>query len=205
VGLAIQALMGEAAIHVGVIGLGVGTLAAYGRPGDRYCFYEIDPNVIRAAQSEFVFLRNSPSSPEIIPGDARLSLESEPSRHFDILAVDGFSADAIPTHLLTREAFALYWRHLKPDGILVVHVTSRYLSLSPMVAREAAESKKRAMRVVYRGDREKDEFASEWVLVSSRPGFFDVPAIAAAARPINTVPEMRTWTDGYSNLYSVLR
>ena len=205
VGLAMDALMGQAAINVGVIGLGAGTLVAYARPSDRYCFYEIDPNVIWAAQSEFVFLRDSPVPPEIIPGDARLSLERAPGRQFDILAVDAFSGDAIPVHLLTREAFDLYWRHLKPDGILAVHVTSRYLSLGSVVALNAAESHKPAMRVVYRGDREKHEFASEWVLVSSRPGFFDMPAIAAAARPITPAPGMRAWTDDYSNLYSVLR
>lgn len=205
VGVAIEALMGQASINVGVIGLGAGTLAAYARPGDRYCFYEIDPDVIRAAQSEFVFLRNSPVPPDIIAGDARLSLENEPSRQFDILAVDAFSGDAIPVHLLTREAFALYWRHLKPEGILAVHVTSRYLSLSRVVALAAAESHKRAMRVVYRGDREKHEFASEWVLVSSRPGLFDMPSITAAAEPINTASGMRTWTDDYSNLYNALR
>ncbi len=205
VGLAIQALMTEGAIHVGVIGLGAGTLAAYARPDDRYYFYEINPIVAKIAQSEFTFLRNCAAPSGMIPGDARLSLEHEPSRQFDMLAVDAFSGDTIPVHLLTREAFRLYWRHLKPDGVLAVHVSSRYLSLGPVVAMGAVENRKRAMMVAYRGDREKNESASDWVLVTSRPGFFDLPEIVAAARAIQVVAGLRMWTDDYSNLYRVLR
>jgi hypothetical protein len=203
-GLAIQALLAQPAIRVGVIGLGAGTLAAYARPGDSYCFYEIDPNVIRIAQSDFTFLRDAAAPPAIVAGDARLSLEREPSRQFDLLAVDAFSGDAVPVHLLTQEAFRLYWRHLKPDGVLAVHVTNRYLKLGPVVAAAAAADGRRAMMVAYSGDRRKNESASDWVLVTSRPGFFDLPDLAAAARPVS-IAGTRAWTDDYSNLLSVLR
>jgi hypothetical protein len=150
-------------------------------------------------------LSASPAPCVIIPGDARLSLDSESRRNFDLLAVDAFSGDAIPVHLLTREAFALYWRHLKPAGVLAVHVTNRYLSLAPLVALGAIESGKRAIMVSSPADRGKGELASDWVLVTSRPGFFDRPEIAASARAISADPSLRMWTDGYSNLYHVLR
>jgi hypothetical protein len=205
VGLAIQALMTQGAVNVGVIGLGAGTLATYTRPNDRYTFYEINPLVIEIAQSEFTFLRHSEVPATIIPGDARLSLEHEPDRHFDILAVDAFSGDAIPVHLLTREAFRLYWRHLKPDGVLAVHVSSRYLSLGPVVAKSVAENQKRAMIVAYPGDAGKNESPSDWVLATSRKGFFDRPEILASARPIPAIAGVGVWTDAYSNLYRVLR
>ncbi len=204
-GLALQSLMQDGPVRAGLIGLGAGTLAAYARPQDRYTFYEIDPNVVRIAQTEFTFLSHSPAPVDVVPGDARLSLEAEPGRQFDILAVDAFSGDVIPVHLLTREAFQLYWRHLPPDGVLAVHVSSRYLSLAPVVALAAAEEGKRALMVWYGGDRASGESVSEWVLVTSRPGFFERPEIAAAARPIPPIPGLRVWTDDYSNLYRILR
>ncbi len=204
-GLAIQALMAQGPVHVGLIGLGAGTLAAYARPVDRYSIYEINPNVIRIAQTQFTYLSDSPAPSAIIPGDARLSLERETDRAFDLLAVDAFSGDAIPVHLLTREAFRLYWRHLKPSGVLAVHVTNRYLSLGPVVAMGATEKGKRAMMVSSPAARTKGELASDWVLVTSRPGFFDLPGIEASTRPIETIPGLRMWTDDFSNLYRVFR
>jgi predicted O-methyltransferase YrrM len=207
-GLAMRALMAQAArtpIHVGMIGLGAGTLAAYARPGDRYSIYEINPNVVRIARTQFTFLSGSPAPCEIVPGDARLALESEPGGNFDLLAVDAFSGDAIPIHLLTREAFALYWRHLKPDGVLAVHVTNRHVSLGPVVAMGAAESGKRAMIFSSPMLRAKGELASDWVLATSRPGFFELPDLAASARTTEPIPGLAMWTDDYSNLYRILR
>lgn len=127
-------------MNVGVIGLGAGTLATYARPIDKYTFYEINPAVLKIAETEFTFLKFCLAPKEIVMGDARLSMETGPSRQFDVLAVDAFSGDAIPVHLLTREANALYWRHLKPDGILAVHVSNRHLSLAPAVALPAYDS-----------------------------------------------------------------
>jgi predicted O-methyltransferase YrrM len=205
VGLALEALMRQGAVDAGVIGLGAGTLAAYARPGDHYTFYEINPDVIRIAQSEFTFLRNCSAPVDVIPGDARLSLERGPSRQFDLLAVDAFSGDVVPVHLLTREAFRLYWSHLKPDGVLAIHISSRYLSLGPVVTTAAAENQKQARVVSYGGDPEWNEASSDWVLVTSRPGFFTWTNALAGARHIPLRTGLRPWTDDYSSLYRVLR
>lgn len=205
VGLAIQKLQMSGPMNVGVIGLGAGTLATYARPIDRYTFYDINPLVPGIARTQFRFLPDCMAPNEVVLGDARLSLEREQSKQFDVLAVDAFSGDAIPVHLLTRQAFALYWRHLKPDGVLAVHVSNRYLSLAPGVALAAAETGKQAMLVSIDEDDEKEIASSDWVLVSSRPGFFDQPEIKGADSKISPIPGLRTWTDDYSNLYKILR
>ena len=205
VGRALAALMVDGPLHAGIVGLGAGTLAAYARPVDRYDFYEINPNVAKIAATEFTFLRDCPAPHTIISGDARLSLEREPPRMFDLLALDAFSGDSVPVHLLTREAFALYWRHLKPDGVLAIHVSNKYLSLAPVIALAAAERRKPAKLLSYDGNETNEESSSDWVLVTSRPGFFDLPTISPAARPIDIIPGLRMWTDQYSSLYRILR
>ena len=205
VGLAIQKLQTYGPMNVGVIGLGSGTLATYARPIDHYTFYDINPLVPGIAQTQFHFLDGCMAPHEVVLGDARLSLEREKSMQFDVLAVDAFSGDAIPVHLLTRQAYALYWRHLKPDGVLAVHVSNRYLSLGPGVALAAAETGKQAMLVSIDADDEKEIAASDWVLVSSRKGFFDQPEIKGADTKITPISGLRTWTDDYSNLYKILR
>ncbi len=206
VGLAIQTLQLQGPMHVGVIGLGAGTLTTYARPIDRYRVYDINPLVLKIAQTQFTFLLDCLGPHEVIMGDARLSLENEPVQKFDVLAVDAFSGDAIPVHLLTREAFSLYWRHLNPDGVLAVHVSNRYLNLGPVVAIGAAEDHKTAKIVNFEtSDRdETEETDSDWVLVSSRPGFFDQPELKVAKK-IDPIPGLRMWTDDYSNLYKILR
>ena len=205
VGLALAALMQPGPISVGVVGLGAGTLAVYARPSDRYCLYEINPNVVKIANTQFTFLAGCLSPHEIVPGDARLSLDRESPRQFDLLALDAFSGDSIPVHLLTREAFHLYWRHLKPAGVLAVHVSNKYLSLAPVVAMAALENGKRAVMLSYDGNEVNEESSSDWVLVTSRAGFFDRPEIRAARKPIDPIPGLRMWTDDYSNLYQILR
>lgn len=205
IGLAIRSVQKSGPNNIGVIGLGSGTIATYGRPNDRYTFYDINPIVPYIARTHFHFLRDSPAQKEIVLGDARLSLAREPSRQFDVLAVDAFSGDAIPVHLLTRQAYALYWRHLKPDGVLAVHVSNKYLNLAPVVALSAIESGKRALLVSNSADDEKEVAASDWVLVTSRSGFFDQPEIKTVASKIEPIPGLRAWTDDYSNLYRILR
>jgi SAM-dependent methyltransferase len=205
IGLAIQKLQMTGGINVGVIGLGAGTIATYARPIDHYTFYDINPLVLHIARTQFRFLRNCMAPNEVVMGDARLSLERGPSKQFDVLAVDAFSGDAIPVHLLTRQAFALYWRHLKPDGVLAVHVSNKYLSLAPVVAMSAAEDGKQATMVSIETDDEKEIAASDWVLVSSRQGFFEQPEIKGAGEKIPPINGLRTWTDDYSNLYKILR
>src|SRR5213078_3014628 len=123
--------------RVGVLGLGCGTLAAYGRTGDTFRIYEINPLVLQLASAEFSFLRDTPAKVETVLGDGRLSLEREPSQQFDVLVMDAFSGDSVPVHLITREAFEIYFRHLKPGGILAVNITNRYLNLEPVMERAA--------------------------------------------------------------------
>src|SRR3954452_16614227 len=127
-------------MRVGIVGLGTGTLATYGKTGDVFRFYEINPAVVDLSQVEFRFLRESAAKIEIVPADARLALERETSQSFDVLAVDAFSGDSIPVHLLTAEAFDLYFRHLQPYGALAIHVTNKYLDLAPVVQRIANRS-----------------------------------------------------------------
>lgn len=204
IGLAIREAQGHGPVHVGVIGLGTGTIAAYGRPGDVDEFYDINPLVIKLARTQFTFLSGSKAAVSVIAGDARLSLERQPPQGFDVLAVDAFSGDAIPVHLLTREAFALYFRHLKPGGVLAVHVSNRYLALAPVVAQDARTLGMEA-RVVSSGSDESDDTSdAEWVLVSARPAFFRSPLLKEAAA-IPDRPGLRAWTDDYSNLYSILK
>lgn len=205
IGIAIQTLQPNGPMNVGMIGLGSGTITTYARPIDHYFIYDINSAVVRIAQTQFRYLRNCMAPYKILLGDARLTLEAEPSRQFDVLAVDAFSGDAIPVHLLTREAYKLYWRHLKPDGVLAVHVSNRYLGLAPVVALAAAEDGKQAMNVSLTGNDDLEIASSDWVLVTSRPGFFDQPNVKKAVEKIAPVPGLRMWTDDYSNLYKILR
>ncbi|HWB95668.1 MAG TPA: hypothetical protein VG672_03175 [Bryobacteraceae bacterium] len=208
-GLALRSLRVEGPINVGSIGLGAGTTAVYARPSDHYFFYDINPIVPFIANTQFSFLLHCYGKHEIILGDARLSLENElkdgMNRHFDLLSVDAFSGDAIPVHLLTREAFKIYWQHLQPNGVLAVHVSNRYLSLAPVVALAAKEFGKEARDINYDGNDDEQETSSEWVLVTSRPGFFDRDTIKPVAKKIEPIPGLREWTDDYSNLYKILR
>jgi spermidine synthase len=185
--------------------LGAGTLASYGRLGDSYRFYEINPLVIQVAHSQFTYLKDSKAEVQVVLGDARLSLEREPMQHFDVLAVDAFSSDSIPVHLLTREAFLLYFYHLKDDGVLAVHVSNRYVDLEPVVARAAAALGKEAMVVDSDEDESQALAAASWVLVSGNPAFFQSPLIKAEAKPVEKREKLRMWTDDYSSLYPLLR
>ena len=194
-------------IKVGVIGLGTGTIAAYGRPGDVYRFYDIDANVIHIARTDFTFLGDSGAKVEIALGDARLTLEREQPEGFDVLAVDAFSSDSIPVHLITREALATYLRHMKPDGIVAFHVSNRFLNLIPVVARIAKELNVHATLVSDDPDEDDDRRSrSDWVLVSRDEKALAAPAIATAGgEPAEDRPEWRTWTDDYSNLIQILK
>jgi SAM-dependent methyltransferase len=191
--------------RVGVIGLGSGTLACYGRKGDYYRFYELNPEVEKVARSEFKFLSDTPAKTEVVLGDARLSMEREEPQNLDLLAVDAFSSDAIPVHLLTREAFEIYFRHLKSDGMLVVHVSNRYLDLKPVVLNSASALGKTA-RLIYTDDEAEEGAAySDWILVTSQPQVFNDGYFSEAAEPIEPQPGLRTWTDDYSNLFQIMK
>ncbi|MSQ62759.1 MAG: hypothetical protein EXR33_02795 [Betaproteobacteria bacterium] len=208
VGAAVAARQARGAIRVGVIGLGTGTLAAYGRKGDVYRFYDINPQVIAIARAEFTYLGDSEAAIEVALGDARLNLEREEPQGFDLLAVDAFSSDAIPVHLITREALGVYLRHMKPDGIIAFHVSNRFLNLVPVVAKLAKEHGGWVTLVSDKGkDGEDDHTTTDWVLVSrDRKALEAAPEIQAASPEMPEVQtSWRTWTDDYSNLLQILR
>ncbi|MFB3921029.1 MAG: ferrichrome ABC transporter permease [Terriglobia bacterium] len=197
-------------LRIGAVGLGIGTIAAYGQPCDYYRFYELNPEVARLANSDyFSFLKDSPARIDTVLGDGRLSLERELEQNrpqaFDVLALDAFAGDAIPVHLLTREAFGIYLRHLRqPEGILAIHITNRYLNLQPVIWKAARDLGLQAAWV--HSSREgRVAFASDWMLVSKGRAVLDVPEIAAAITGRQAGPsEVRLWTDNYSNLFQVL-
>src|SRR5580693_247790 len=191
--------------RVGVIGLGTGTLAAYGKPGDSFRFYEINPQVISVANDWFTFLKQSPAKSEIILGDARLSLESESSQQFDVLAVDAFSGDAIPVHLLTKEAFAVYYRHLKPGGILAIHTSNTYLKLAPVVKMLAEDADYASRLISSEEDTTMMVSPADWVLVTRNQEFLNKPETFAGSQTIEVPTRLRLWTDDYNNLYEILR
>jgi predicted O-methyltransferase YrrM len=203
-GIALLSAEKRGALNVGAVGLGAGTLASYGRAGDRYVFYEINPLDVRVAQTLFAFVRQSKAKIEIVPGDARLSLERQPPQNFDVLLVDAFSGDAIPIHLLTREAFQLYVDHLKPDGLLAIHVSNRFLDLAPVVEAAARSLGLHTATVVNTLDEPNLVFTSAWVLVAREQQNLPVqsPVPAYTKVPPKILPP---WTDDYSNLLKILR
>jgi hypothetical protein len=203
IGHAMAALQQDAAPHrIGVIGLGAGTMAAYGRSGDVVRFYEINPQVIDIATHEFTFLRDSAARVEVALGDARLSLAAEASQQFNVLVIDAFTGDSIPVHLLTAEALDLYLRHLAPHGIIAFHVSNLYLDLVPVVQR-LAQSRGLATRLVESDQEDDFNTSSSWVLVSVDPQTLGVHQIAAVSQaiPANTT---RLWTDDFSDLLPFL-
>jgi spermidine synthase len=200
-------------IRVGVIGLGVGTLARYGQKGDHYFFYEINPLVVDLATNLFDFLRQSEAQVDVIPGDARLSLERQAPQDFDVLVVDAFSGDAIPVHLLTREAFELYFRHLKPQGVLAIHATNRFLDLPAVVEAAAPTVGARAVKVTNSEDGANAVYESVWMLLDRTATPNRTMSALAESRvslPPGTSSEIedsvkRAWTDDYSNLVEILK
>jgi MFS family permease len=200
--------LGTRPARVGVIGLGAGTIAAYGRAGDVYRFYEIDERVMQVAMREFTYLRDSKAKVELVRGDARLALEREVAQRFDVLAVDAFSSDAIPVHLITREALGVYLKHVVPDGIVAFHVSNRFLDLIPVVARLAQELGVHVVLVRDDPDEEEDPRRSrtDWVLVSRDLAALERPAILERKpQEIEDRTHWRTWTDDYSNLIQILK
>jgi SAM-dependent methyltransferase len=192
-------------LRYGVIGLGTGNMAAFGKEGDYVCFYEIDKDVISLQSQYFTFVKDCPAEVEIVIGDARIKMDSQPPQQFDALFIDAFSGDAIPTHLLTREALQVYLRHMRPGGVLAFHVSNRYLELDPVI-QGLADSQQLTCVKVY-ADSEGDEMyyaASDWILVSSNPDFLSDSAIQLRSADMADLPAI-LWTDKYSNLFDVLR
>ncbi len=198
------ATAGGRARNVGVVGLGVGTLVSYGRAGDRYRVYEIDPLVIDFARRHFRYLAEAEAEVAMVPGDGRLSLEQEPPNGFDVLVVDAFSGDAIPAHLLTREAFEVYGRHLAPGGILAVHTSNRYLDLAAVVKRSGDAAGFQVALIRSDPDDVRGVFSATWVL-AARTGLLDDELVKRHGEEIEVPPSLRTWTDDDSSLVPILR
>jgi spermidine synthase len=197
------------ASDIGVVGLGVGSLGAYALPSQRWVFFEIDPAVERIARDQryFHFLESCGSRCAVVLGDARLSLARFDGR-FDAIVLDAFSSDSIPLHLLTREALNLYLEHLKPGGLLMFHVSNRYLRLAPALAglvQERGLASVEQEQPVNAADAQNGKSGSDWVVAS-----VDTEAVGLLAsyqnwKPITSLKQMRVWTDDYSNILSVLK
>lgn len=205
VGLALRFCCQGRARNIGVIGLGAGTLAAYGRPGDRIRFYEINPSVAPIAQNVFTYLRDSGARIEIVNGDGRIALAHEAPQRFDVLVIDAFSGDAIPLHLLTTQAVELYRKHLAAGGILAFHISNKYVDLGAPIGAIAKAQGMIAMRVTNDPNDERGEFAASWMLVTDNLWFLSEPEIAKRVRTPASRPGLAVWTDDYSSLLPLVR
>ncbi len=213
VGLTLEALQArQTGLRVGVVGLGVGTLAAYGRNGDTMRFYELDPDVLALARSHFSFLAAAEARGtgiEFEIGDARLSLERELAQGapqgFDLLVVDAFSSDSIPVHLITREAIEVYARHLAPGGIVAIHISNRFLNLQPVLANIAAAT---GLATRHVADSPADEVlasTTDWVMLAKDERHLAIGALAERGVALVPAPQMTLWTDQFNNLLDVLK
>ena len=205
IGRAMEALESRGPRRIGILGLGCGTLLAYGRPGDYFRVYEINPLVLEIARTRFTFLSGTPARVDVALGDGRLVLEREPAGRFDLLVMDAFSGDSVPAHLVTREAFQTYFRHLAPDGILAVNVSNRYLDLHPVMARAAQSFGKIALGFAFTPTEDDAVcYKCDWVLIAD-------PAVAGRMAPLKggqkIVPDLsfRLWTDDYSSVHQILK
>ncbi|MDP2998060.1 MAG: fused MFS/spermidine synthase [Bryobacterales bacterium] len=204
IGRAMRALEGTPR-RIGILGLGCGTLLTYSRPGDVVRIYEINPLVLDLAHREFTNIADAPARVETALGDGRLLLEREAPRKFDILVMDAFSGDSVPVHLITREAFRTYFRHLRPGGILAVNISNRYLDLKPVVARAARDVGRIALAFDYTADADDSIcFSNTWALVVE-PETHRALALIQTGEVIEPRPGFRAWTDDYSNLLGILK
>ncbi len=205
IGRALQSLPTDRPRQLGVVGLGAGTLAVYGRVGDEMRLYEINDQVLDLARRHFSYLADSAASIVPVLGDGRLMLERESPQAFDLLAMDAFSGDSIPTHLLTLEAFEAYQRHMKPDGLLAVHITNTYLDLRPVMASAAQHLGKVALLLELSAGH-GDPFCrrSSWVVFVNPAQAAALPAVLQGAKVLTPTPGFRPWTDTFSNLFDIL-
>jgi len=196
---------------VGIIGLGAGALAAYARKGDTFRFYEIDPQVAAVAVSEFTYLRDSPAQTDIVLGDGRLSLEREQAQGYDVLAIDAFSGDSIPMHLLTQQAMESYLKHLKRDGVIVFQATNRFVDIVPVVERLAAQFDLTGVMIsdqpdgTYASGFRYWESSTDQIIVTRNAALLAAPALRRAAEPLKPRPDLTLWTDDYYNMLQILK
>ncbi len=196
-------------LAAGFVGLGAGALAAYGESGDAFRFYEINPQVIDLAKREFTYLSDSKANISLALGDARLVLETEKPQAFGLIVVDAFSGDAIPLHLLTREAVAIYRKHLRPGGALLFHISNRFVDLQPALARLALEENLHARMVIDTPEGSKNDDSplmdSDWVLMAEDPSWFKSPKLEEESEPLREAMRGRAWTDNFNNILSAIR
>lgn len=190
--------------HVAVVGLGTGTLAAYSNAGEDWTFYEIDPSIERTARDPryFRYLSESPAKLKVVLGDARLSLAHAPAHGYDMIVVDAFNSDAIPVHLLTRQALALYFDKLAPGGVITLHLSNRFLNLEPVVAAIAREGGY-AARVGSSNPPGYLQSASEWAVVARTEDDLGTMQADSFWRPVRNPRGIAPWTDDFSSLLSV--
>jgi len=204
IGLALETLKNKPAARVGVVGMGAGTVACYAMPGQVYRFYDINPDIVRLAKTHFTYLADLEkrgATLEVVIGDARLSLEREMPQQFDVILLDAFSGDSVPVHLLTREAFEIYQHHLRPGGIIAVHVTNTYLRLAPVIIKVAASLDMKTTRV--ETDAEDDDYSTDYVMVTNNKAFL----AAHPPQPLDADEaklDVSVWTDKNHNLYRIL-
>lgn len=200
VGRTLEYYRGRGAARVAVVGLGAGTLAAYSRADQVFRFYEINPMVEKLARQYFTYLSAAPGKLDVVIGDGRLLLEQETEPPFHALVIDAFTGDAVPAHLLTREAMDIYLRRLRPDGALLIHISNRYLNLAPVVRGLAAYGGLNAVRVDT-VERTEDRLATEWMILTNNPGL--LAELAPAATPVEN--RQILWTDESNDLFRILR
>ena len=179
-------------------------MAAFGKAGDEYRFYEINPLVFDVADREFSYVKDSKATITRVLGDARLSLEREEPQNFDVMVIDAFSSDSVPVHLLSAEAMEVYLKHLAPDGVIAFNVTNRYLNLAPVIQRIAQEY---GLAAMYVSDEPPDSihYDSEFVLVCRDPAVLGDPRIHTGASAFDDIPSLGLWTDNFNNLFRILR
>lgn len=193
-------------IRVGIIGLGAGTIAAYGRPDDYMRFYEINPEVERLAREYFTYLEDSEARVDVVIGDARISMERETPQELDVLVLDAFSGDAIPAHLLTMEAFEVYQRHLRPDGVIVANISNRHVDLEPVLSPLAHHYGMESLGFLIGADPELFRSASHWCVMSRNQRFLNDHVVRSAARgDLGAYVQVPIWTDQYNNLFDLLK
>jgi hypothetical protein len=203
----------DSGMRVGILGLGVGTIASYGQENDVYRFYEINPTVVDLAEGEggyFTYLKESKADISVVLGDARISLEQELARgelqDFNVLVLDTFSSDSIPVHLLTEESFDLYLKHLAPDGVIAAHISNRHLDLKPILWQLAKEFNLSMVEVDWFFTTDYGAFPSQWVLLTHNPAILEIPEIKSRSDTFEGyTTSIKLWTDDYSNLFQILK
>lgn len=205
IGKALDSLKDRSDARVGVVGMGAGTVSCYAKSGQTFRFYDINPDVVRIAKKHFTYLedlQNRGAKLEVVVADARLAMEREKPQNFDVLLLDAFSGDSVPVHLLTREAFAIYKRHMKPDGIIAVHITNSYLVLAPVIEKIAADASYKTTR--FSTEQEGDHDSTDYILVTNNTAFLAANPSSLLGSEIELKHDVRLWTDRYHNLLRIL-